>query len=71
MEFAKKLSKTKPLFIGTRAFMKTARNEMLFVIYATQAQKEATLDTTILEQYKEFQDVFQKKNIDILSEHPQ
>jgi len=45
-----------------------AGNDTSFVNYATPFQVEATLATTILEQYKEFQDIFEK-NAHMLLEH--
>ena len=65
----RKSSIKKPLFIGARAFMRTSKEGTPFVIYATPISEEKTLATSIPEQYKDFQDVFQKKNADILPEH--
>jgi hypothetical protein len=59
----------KPLFIGARAFMKVDKTGSLFVIYATSTCEETTTSTNIPAKYKEFQDVFEKKNADILPEH--
>jgi hypothetical protein len=65
----KKLPFIKPLFIGARAFMRVPKTGTPFVIYATLIYEETTTSTNILAQYKEFQDVFEKKNADILPEH--
>ena len=59
----------KPLFIGTRAFIRSSKESAPFVIYATPISGEKTSTTSIPEQYKEFEDVFQKKNADMLLEH--
>jgi hypothetical protein len=45
-----------------------AKENTPFIIYATPIQEE-TSSTTIPEQYKQFQDVFEKKNADILPKH--
>jgi hypothetical protein len=71
---SKPLSTKKPpfiklLFIGARAFMKAVKTSTPFAIYATPSSGEMTTSTSILTQYKEFQDVFEKKNADILPEH--
>jgi hypothetical protein len=59
----------KPLFIGGRAFMRAAKTGTPFAIYTTPTSGETTTSTNILAQYKEFQDVFEKKNANILPEH--
>jgi len=64
-----KIRHPKPLFIGAKAFMRAAKHSNPFAIYATPARDEATIVTSIPDQYKEFQDVFEKKNADILPEH--
>jgi hypothetical protein len=49
------ISKTQvPLIVGARAFMRVAKKGTTFAIYA---------------HYKEYQDVFEKKNIDLLPQH--
>ena len=59
----------KPLFIGARAFVRSSKDVKPFVIYATPTSGKRISTISIPEQYKVFQDVFQKKNADILSEH--
>ncbi len=49
--------------------MKTVKIETPFVIYTTRACDEVSLVIVILQQYKDFQDVFEKKNVDILPKH--
>jgi len=56
------------LFIRTRAFIRLSKKGTLIVIYMTPTSEEKILTTSILEQYKDFQDVF-KKNADMLTEH--
>jgi hypothetical protein len=59
----------KPLFIGARAFIRAAKTCTPFAIYATPVSRKTTTSTNIPIQCKEFQDVFEKKNADILPEH--
>jgi hypothetical protein len=49
--------------------MRVAKTGIPFVIYAIPTSRETTTSTNIPAQYKEFQDVFEKKNADILSKH--
>ena len=59
----------KSLFIGARASVKSSKEDTLFVVYANPIKEEKTLTSSIPEQYKGFQDVFQKKNVDMLLKH--
>jgi hypothetical protein len=59
----------KPLFIGARAFVRSSKASAPFVIYATPISEEKTSTASIPERYKDFEDVFQKKNADMLPEH--
>jgi hypothetical protein len=59
----------KPFFTGARAFIRAAKISTPFAIYVVPASGETTTSTNIPTQYKEFQDVFEKKNADILLEH--
>jgi hypothetical protein len=59
----------KPLFIGARAFIRSSKEGAPFVIYATPTSRETTSTASIPGQYKDFQDIFQKKNADMLPEH--
>ena len=59
----------KPLFLGARAFVRSSKQGTPFIIYATPTSGEKTSTTSIPEQYKEFEDVFQKKSADMLPEH--
>ena len=56
----------KPLFIGARAFIRATKGESTFVIYATPIADKTRRMSTLLEQYKSYQDVFDKKNANIL-----
>jgi len=66
---AKTLSRNKPLFIGARAFMKEAKQNSPFVVFATPTRENATPTLIIPKQYEEFKDIFEKKNADMLPEH--
>ena len=59
----------KPLFVGARAFVRSSKEGTPFVIYATPTSEEKDSTASIPEQYKDFEDVFQKKNADMLLEH--
>jgi hypothetical protein len=59
----------KPLFIGARAFIRAAKTGTSFAIYATPTFGETATSTNVPTQYKEFQDIFEKKNVDILPKH--
>lgn len=67
-EECQRTTSSKPLLVGAKAFMKMAKENTPLIIYATPIQEE-TPPTTIPERYKQFQDVFEKKNADILPEH--
>jgi hypothetical protein len=59
----------KPLFIGARAFVRSAKEGAPFVIYAAPTSAEKSSTASIPELYKDFEDVFHKKNADMLPEH--
>jgi hypothetical protein len=59
----------KTLFIRARAIIRAAKTGTPFAIYATLASREKITSINIPAQYKEFQDVFEKKNADILPKH--
>jgi len=46
--------------------MKAAKKNTPFIIYAIPICEALTSPTTIPKQYKKFQDVFEKKNVDML-----
>lgn len=47
-----KLQHLKQLFVGAKAFMRAAKQDIRFVIYITLAHHEVTLTLTISDQYK-------------------
>ena len=49
--------------------MRAAKTGSIFVAYANPSSESTRITTVIPEQYWEFQDVFEKKNADILPEH--
>ena len=59
----------KSLFIGARTFIRSFKEGTTFVIYATPTRGETIPTASIQEQYKDFQDVFQRKNADMLPEY--
>ena len=59
----------KPLFIGARAFIQAAKGGSTFVIYTIPIADETRNMSALPEQYKSYQDVFEKKNADILPQH--
>jgi hypothetical protein len=59
----------KPLFVGARTFIKSSKEGAPFVIFAAPTSAEKSSSASIPEQYKDFEDVFQKKNADMLPEH--
>jgi len=63
----KKFKKT--LFIGARAFMRAVQIGATFAIYTTPTTNAMTMTSKLLEQYNSFEDVFEKKNIDMLPQH--
>src|SRR4051794_29729116 len=48
----------KPLFIGARAYVRSSKEGILFVIYAAPTSGEKNSTTSIREQCKDFEDVF-------------
>lgn len=60
---------SKPLLEGARAFMYAAKEGSSFAIYATPISDSEKTSSSILSQYQEFQDIFEKKNADILLKH--
>jgi len=58
----------KPLFIGVRAFMYVVKTSATFAIYTTPTTNAMTT-SKLPKQYKFFEDVFEKKNADMLPQH--
>jgi hypothetical protein len=66
---AQDVKNSKVLFIGTRSFMQIAKKGNAFLIYVFPTSDIKLLCHEIPSQYKEFKDVFEKKNIDTLPKH--
>lgn len=49
--------------------MRATKAGTMFVAYTNSSSESKKTTSTIPEQYKEFRDVFKKKNADILPEH--
>jgi hypothetical protein len=60
---------SKVLFVGTRTFMQVAKKGKTFLIYVLPTSNVESPHHEIPSQYKEFKDVFEKKNVDTLPEH--
>ncbi len=58
-----------PMVIGARAFMKAAKGGNTFAIYATPISEPIQASNQLPARYKEYEDVFEKKNADILPQH--
>ncbi|KAH7443388.1 hypothetical protein KP509_02G032100 [Ceratopteris richardii] len=59
-----------PTYVGAKAFIHAVRKEPTYMIYAIPAQEPKKDDPVELpNQYKGFEDVFEKKNAGILQEH--
>ena len=57
------------LMIGARAFVKAARQGATYMIYANSIIESNEKSSGLLDRYKEYQDVFEKKNADMLPQH--
>ena len=64
-----KCSIGKPVFIGAKAFIHEAKEGSVFAIYAAPISEKVKTSSGIPSQYQDYQDVFEKKNADILPEH--
>jgi hypothetical protein len=60
---------SKVLFVGTRAFVQVAKKGKTFLIYVLPTSDVEPPRHEIPSQYKEFKDMFEKKNVDTLPEH--
>ena len=61
--------KTSILMIGARAFVKAAKQGTTYMIYANSIIESNEKPGRLLDQCKEYQDVFEKKNADMLPQH--
>lgn len=59
----------KPALIGAKAFIHAAKEGSTFAIYAAPISESVKTSSGIPSQYQDYQDVFEKKNADILPEH--
>ena len=59
----------KPVLIGAKAFIHEAKEGSVFAIYAAPISEKVKTSSGIPSQYQDYQDVFEKKNADILPEH--
>jgi hypothetical protein len=57
------------LVVGARAFIRAAKKGTTFAIYATPITESVKRLEALPTRYKEYQDVFEKKNADLLSQH--
>jgi hypothetical protein len=55
--------------VGARAFMRVAKKDSMFAIYAMPIMESIKGPEPLSIRYKEFQDVFEKKNVDMLPQH--
>ena len=55
--------------IGARAFIKAAKQRATYMIYANLIIESNEKSNGLPDRYKEYQDVFEKKNADILPQH--
>ena len=53
--------------MGAGAFIQAAKSGATYTIYATSTLGQVQKSIQLPDQYKEFQDVFEKKNADTLS----
>ena len=54
------------LMIGAKAFVKTAKQGATYMIYANTIIESNEKSSGLLDRYKLYQDVFEKKNADML-----
>lgn len=64
-----KSSIEKPILIGAKAFIYEAKEGSVFAIYVAPISEKAKTSSGIPSQYQDYQDIFEKKNADILPEH--
>ena len=57
------------LMIGARALVKAAKQGATYMIYANSIIESNEKSSELPDQYKEYQDVFEKKNVDMLPQH--
>ena len=57
------------LMIGARVFVKAAKQRAMYMIYANLIIESNEKSSGLSDRYKKYQDVFEKKNADILLQH--
>jgi hypothetical protein len=55
--------------MGTRAFMRAVKKGTMFDIYTMPTTEVVKGHEALPTRYKEYQDVFEKKNVDMLPQH--
>ena len=55
--------------IGVKAFVKAAKQGATYMIYANSIIESNEKSSGLSDRYKEYQDVFEKKNADMLPQH--
>jgi hypothetical protein len=64
------MSKTHiPLVVRARVFKRAPNKGTIFAIYATATSDSIKGPEVFLTHYKKYQDVFEKKNVDLFSQH--
>jgi hypothetical protein len=58
-----------PLVVEARAFIRVAKKKTTFAIYATSIIESVKRPEALSTHYKEYQDVFEKKNEDLFPQH--
>jgi hypothetical protein len=58
-----------PIVIGARAFIRAAKKRTMSSDYATPITESVNGHEALSIHYKEYQDVFEKKNVDMLLQH--
>ncbi len=66
---AQDVKSSKALFVKIKAFMQATKKGNAFLIYDFPTLDVESFHHEISSQYKEFKDVFEKKNIDTLTKH--
>jgi len=65
-EFSPKSLIVKYVLVGVKAFIKATKKSDPYITYTTLMCKKNNTSSIILLQYKKFEDVFEKKNINIV-----
>lgn len=60
---------SKSILVSVRAFMHATKERLFFALYAMSNFDGKKSFSSIPSQYQDFEDIFQKKNVDILPKH--